>query len=211
MNHPAFRLALVLVVASLAASARAQPAAAPRDRPARRAEKGCTWEERTDATVGLSAWFQRCDFGFRKIDFVFQGTSLAVRYSDGGAPEPLVDVLPLQPGETAEAGLRRIFAERTDKAVARRCVLAPFRETKTPAGVTRYTFVPDPAYARELAKKASPDEVPEPPCGDFGESPDGTQYFEVQPASGARRVLFVRAGQDEPLFDTGSLRLLPAR
>jgi hypothetical protein len=51
----------------------------------------------------------------------------------------------------------------------------------------------------------SPDEVPDPQCGPFGDAPDGIQYFEVHP--GARKALFVRVGQDDPLFDEKTLRL----
>ncbi len=182
------------------------------DGPSRPAIKGCAWEKVADASVGLEAWVQRCDFGFRKIDFLFEGNSLAIRYSDGGGkPDPLVDVLDLSPGEAPEAGIRRLFAERTEKDLAARCVLAPYRGDKAPTGVRRYTFVPDAAYRKELDRKADPEEVPEPPCGDFGEAPDGIQYFEAQPASGARKILFVRVGQDEPLFDEKTLRLLPPR
>jgi len=135
--------------------------------------------------------------------------SLAAQYSDGGGPEPLVDVLDLVPGETTEAGIRRLFRARTAPAIAGRCVLAPYRGTKPRAGAERFTFVPDAAYQKELDAKADPNEVPEPPCGDWGDAPDGIQYFEAQPASGARRVLFVRVGQDEPLFDEKTLRILP--
>src|SRR5215813_7377802 len=107
-------------------------------RPSRPAFKGCAWEKASDAALGLEAWVQRCDYGFRKIDFVFEGHSLAIRYSDGnGKPEPLIDVLDLKPGETPEAGIRRLFAERTEKSLAARCVLAPYRDAKPPAGVKR--------------------------------------------------------------------------
>ena len=58
----------------------------------------------------------------------------------------------------------------------------------------------------KVPPKQNPDEVGDPQCGDFGDSPDGIQYFEVQP--GARKVLFVRVGQDIPLFDEQTLRLL---
>ena len=102
----------------------------------------------------------------------------------------------------------RLLLEKTDKAVSARCVLAPYTEGTAPAGVKRYTFNPDAAYAKEL-KAAATDEVPEPPCGDWGEMPDGIQYFEV-PAGEGRKVLFVRAGQDEPLFDEQTLRVLSA-
>lgn len=180
------------------------------DAPSRPASKGCKWEKLSDAALGLEAWVSRCDYGFRKIDFVPQSGSLAVRFSDGGAPEPVVDVLDLAAGETAEAGIRRVFLQKTDPAVAKRCVLAPFRGAPRRKGVVRSTFVPDAAYAAELAKTASPDELPEPPCGEWGEAPDGIQYFEAHPGSAAaRRVLFVRVGQDTPLFDEASLKILP--
>lgn len=64
---------------------------------------------------------------------------------------------------------------------------------------------PGAAYAKELKALADPNEVPEPPCGDLGEMPDGIRYFEV-PAGEGRKLLFVRIGQDEPLFDEQTLR-----
>ena len=169
----------------------------------------CVWERLSDKNVGLAAWAQRCDFGFRQIHFEFAGNALAIKYSDGGAADPLVELYDIRPGETAEAALQRLFLEKTDKAVSARCVLAPYTEGTVPAGVKRYTFSPDAAYAKELKALANPDEVPEPPCGAWGEAPDGIQYFEV-PAGERRKLLFVRIGQDEPLFDKQTLRVLPA-
>ncbi|WP_457154567.1 hypothetical protein [Mesorhizobium sp. P5_C1] len=163
----------------------------------------------TDKTVGLAAWVQRCDFGFRQIHFEFTGNALAIKYSDGGAADPLVELYDIKPGETAEASLQRLFREKTDKAVSARCVLAPYTEGTVPAGIKRYTFSPDAAYAKELEAKTDPNEVPDPPCGDWGEMPDGIQYFEV-PAGAARKLLFVRIGQDEPLFDEQTLQVLPS-
>ncbi|RVB55284.1 hypothetical protein [Mesorhizobium sp. M7A.F.Ca.CA.002.03.2.1] len=84
----------------------------------------------------------------------------------------------------------------------------PYAGGRVPAGVKRYTFSPDAAYAKELKALASSDEIPEPPCGDWGEMPDGMQYFEV-PAGEGYSLLFVRIGQDEPLFDEQTLRVLP--
>lgn len=200
------------LLSCLLAGALAVPlAAAAPDGPSRAPVKGCVWEKLSDAGIGLEAWVQRCDFGFRKIDLFFKGSSLFVRYSDAGAPEPVVDVLELKAGETPEDGVKRLFAERTPKAVASRCVLAPDRENRPPKGAKRYTFVPDAAYGKELKGKGDPNDVPEPPCGDWGTAPDGIQYFEVQPASGARKVLFVRVGQDEPLFDEKNLKLFAPR
>lgn len=188
----------------------APPAGAQNGSPSRKAGKGCAWEKLADAKLGLAAWVQRCDYGFRRIDFLVVKRSLAQRFSDGGAPDPLVDVFDLEPGETPAAGIQRLWQARTDPKLAARCVLAPYRGDKPPpAGVQRFTFVPNAAYQKELTRKADPNEVGDPPCGDWGEAPDGIQYFEAQPGSGARKVLFVRVGQDEPLFDEQTLRLLP--
>jgi hypothetical protein len=176
--------------------------------PSRSPQKGCAWERASDRKLGLEAWVQRCDFGFRRIDFRFSKTALTQHYSDGGEAYPVVEVFDLLPGERETAGIRRLFDTRTDKKLAGRCVLAPDKETKPPAGVERYTFVPDKAYEKELAAKGEPDGVPDPPCGDFGESPDGIGYWEAQPRGGARKVMFVSVGQDEPLFDEQTLRLM---
>ncbi|MBY0278352.1 hypothetical protein K2Z84_23735 [Candidatus Binatia bacterium] len=181
----------------------------PAGKPSRAPLEHCAWERVADRQLGLAAWVQRCDYGFRKIDFLVQGSTLAQRFSDGGAPEPVIDVFDLQPGESPEAGIKRIFAEHGDAAVARRCVPARWKHGKTPPGRIRTTFVPDASYAKELKRKARADEVPDPPCGAYGEAPDGIQYFESQPQSGVAKILFVRVGQDEPLFDEQTLTLLP--
>jgi len=186
------------------------PGRAAADRPSRPPSKNCAWEKVSDAAVGLEAWVERCDYGFRTIDFFFVGRSLAMRFSDGGEPEAVVDVLDLKPGESPQAGVQRHYAERTPPEVAARCVLAPYRNGKPPAGVRRFNFVPDRAYQAELDRTQDPEEVSDPPCGDWGIAPDGIQYFEVHPASAARKVLFVRVGQDEPLFDEKTLHLLPS-
>jgi hypothetical protein len=206
MQRKGIVVALLLAAASLAG-------AAGKGGPSRPAEKGCAWEKLSDSRIGLEAWVQRCDFGFRKIDLLFRDHSLSQHWSDGGEIDPLVDVYDLKPGEIAQDGMRRVFAEKTPKALASRCVLAPRHDKflRTPRGVERYAFVPDKAYDAELAAKPLPDGVPDPPCGDWGESPDGIGYWEAQPKGGARRILFVRYGQDAPLFDEQTLRILPAK
>jgi hypothetical protein len=192
-------LKALLLLALLAASS-----AAAADQPSRPPAKGCKWEKLSDAALGLEAWVQRCNYGFRTIDLYTKGSSLYIRYSDGGAPDALIDVLPLLAGETAEGGIKRVFLSHTPPKIAKRCVLAAYPGDKR-GGATRYTFLPNAPYKKELDAKSDPNEVGDPACGDWGDAPDGIQYFESQP--GARRVLFVRAGQDEPLFDEKTLRL----
>jgi hypothetical protein len=169
------------------------------DSPSRPPEKGCAWEKFSNPALGLEAWVQRCDFGDRKIDFVAQGQSLAIRYSDGGKPENVIDVIERRPGESGEAAVKRIFAAHTDKTLVAKCVARPFQGMEPRKDVQRFTFV----LKNPKAMKETPDdEVPPPPCGEWGDSPDGIQYFEVHPT----KIFFVRVGQDIPLFDEQTLR-----
>jgi len=210
MNTPLLRPASyhLIIAGILAMSA---PAFAEPDAPSRPPVKGCIWVKLADASVGLAAWVQQCDFGFRKIDFVFQGNVLAVRYSDSGKPDPVIDIIDLLPDEAVEAGLKRFFAAHTETNIAKRCALSAYRGTKPPSGAKHYTFLPDTAYRKELKAKANPNEIGKPPCGDWGDAPDGVQYFEAWPQSKVRKVLFVREGQDEPLFDEKTLQLIAPR
>ncbi len=143
--------------------------------PSRAPLKDCKWEQISDKATGLHVWVQRCDYGFRKIDFFMKGNSLLMRYSDGGQPEPVIDVFDLHPGESAEADLKRIFAEQTKKSIASKCKLVRYREASSRPGVKRYTFAP------KVPAKQTPDEVPDPQCGPYGETYDSIEYFEVLP------------------------------
>ncbi len=181
------------------------------DHPSRAADKGCAWRKLSDPNLGLEVWVQRCTYsGNRTIDFAFDDHALVMKDADVHEPLTVIRLFDLQPGESAEDGLRRIYAKLTDKKIAQRCVLAPYKPAAKRAGVKRYDFVPDKAYQKQL-DKVKEDGVPDPPCGELGTQPDSVQYFEVQPASGSRKVMLVDAGQDIPLFDEETLRLLPAK
>ena len=104
----------------------------------------CVWEKLADKTVGLAAWVQRCDFGFRQIRFEIVGNALAIKYSDGGAPDPLVEVFDIKSGETAEATVLRLLLEKTDKAVSARCVLTPYIEGSVPPASNATHSAPTP-------------------------------------------------------------------
>lgn len=186
-------------------------AAAQTGAPSRAPVKGCTWERASDGTAGFAAWVQRCDFGTRKIHLYIKGNALMQQYSDAGATaDAVIESFPFEPSELVEAAVRRIYLAHTKQSISARCVIAPYTLGKAPSDAKRFTFVPNAAYEKVLKAKQNPNEVPDPPCGDWGIAPDGQQFFEAWPKSTARRVLFVRVGQDEPLFDELTLQLLTA-
>ena len=180
--------------------------------PSRAATAGCTWERASSATAGFAAWVQRCTAGARTIRVYLKGTTLLQEYSDArAAPDTLIESFVLKPNETAEAGVRRLYLAHTNPAISDRCVMAPYVSGNAPTAMKRFTFVPDAAYAKALKAKQDPNDVPEPPCGEWGTAPDGQQFFAVWPTGVVRRLLFVRVGQDAPLFDEMTLQLLPSR
>ncbi|MEO7361191.1 MAG: hypothetical protein ABI120_12740 [Gemmatimonadaceae bacterium] len=205
-------LIVVGVVAQLALAnlAVANLAHAQTGNPSRAAGKGCQWERAADKTAGLAAWVQRCDYGDRKIHFFFKGNALFQKYSDGGAGDALIEVFDLRPNEGVQAGVQRVYLSKTPKSESARCVIAPYTPGKAGAGAARYTFEPNVTYAKELKAKQDPNDIPDPPCGDWGTAPDGQQFFQAWPTGAVRRILFVRIGQDEPLFDEMTLQLLAA-
>ena len=129
--------------------------------------------------------------------------------SDGGEDEKLIETFVLKDKETPQQGVKRVFDEHTpDKSLAARCLVQPYRgEGRVPKGAKRYTVLPNAALKKELDAKQDPGDIPEPPCGEWGDMPDSVQYYEVQ--EGVGRIMIVRAGQDEPMFDEKTLRLLP--
>ena len=177
--------------------------------PSRAPEKGCQWERVSDKSAGFAAWVERCDFGTRKIHLYIKGNALLQQYSDGGATaDTLIESFALLPNEATDVGVRRVYLAHTAKTIRDQCVIAPYTLGKAPADVKRFTFVPNAAYEKALKAKQNPNEVPEPPCGDWGIAPDGQQFFAVWRTSAIRRLLFVRVGQDTPLFDEMTLQLL---
>ena len=200
------RIPALVVLAALALMSNA----IGKDAPSRAAEKGCKWEKINDTALGLELWVQQCDFGFRKVSISAKGNALVLHNSDGGEDEKLIETFALQAGEKPEAAIQRVFAEHTaDKDLVARCLVKPYKGYEpAPKGAMRYTVLPNAALKKELDKKTDPGDIPEPPCGDWGDMPDSVQYYEVQ--DGAGRIMIVRAGQDEPLFDEKTLRLAPA-
>ncbi|MEQ1692374.1 MAG: hypothetical protein ABMA00_13870 [Gemmatimonas sp.] len=203
---PSGALVALLLVSAVTAS---RSAFAQTGAPSRAPVKGCQWERVSDTSAGFAAWVARCDFGARKIHLFIKGNSLMQQYSDGGATaDTLIESFALEPNEKPELGVRRVYRAHTAKAISDKCVMAPHTLGKAPADVKRFTFVPNATYEKALKAKQDPNEVPEPPCGDWGIAPDGEQFFAVWPTSPARRLLFVRVGQDTPLFDEMTLQVL---
>jgi hypothetical protein len=179
--------------------------------------KGCVWKKLSDPKLGVELVYQKCDYGFRTLDFEVNYASSAVfEVLRDTAPKgavtrnPLVYVYAKAENESPEAALKRVFYPAMTAEQQRRCIVKREKEGPRGKGKAAYSIVPDDAYDKEIMKKSQGD-IPEPPCGEYGMSYDSRSYFEFHDLPGQRKhFALLELGQEEYAdFDEQSLRFLP--
>jgi hypothetical protein len=177
-------------------------------------EKGCAWTTLSSPELGLELQYQKCDLGFRTIDYQASPKDGSVYevIVDSGAHrsrrEAVIVMTAKKPDEAAASAIERVAFRKLTLKQKRHCFVVPKKLGFLGSEKRAYTISPDESYAADLARKAG-DQIPPPPCGDQGELPDGFTYFEFHPKENPARFAFVVFGQDEhPLFDESSLKFL---
>jgi hypothetical protein len=199
-------LALLLLGAGAARAAEVPPS--------RAADEGCVWRRMNEPALGLGIWVEKCDFGFRTVDYVASAkdkTLFEVLHDTGiAAPDsrdPVVFLFAKKPDEPIAAAIRRVSAPSAPAERRKHCRAVASDRYKLPAGREAYVFSPDDEA--EILKNAE-GEIPEAGCGKFGVDYDAQSYFEYHPRENPRRFAFVLFGQDEhPGFDENTLTFLP--
>ena len=192
-------LALVALLAGLPAAALAQP-----PMPTQSSVPGeCAWQWMTGA--GLGIWAERCDLvtgvWTPRFDETLPGFVLTVDGNDETvilqafekpADAPVSAILP----ELRQRG----YIPDDDDCVFEAAALRP-----APRTIAFYEI--RATGARQEAFAATPpDEVPEPPCGDYGWGTHGVRYFMTD-IRFPERVLYVNTGQDGTMFDATSITM----
>ena len=201
--------AALLLAASALASAPAAPAAPSGDAP----EPGCVWKRLSAAKIGVELRYQKCDFGWRQITFkasvkkatVFRVTHDPKKKKDSF--DAVVAIFDKPADEKLEDAVRRVGLAGQSWSKKRHCEARPRKLAFIGRGKSAWVLQPDEDYAAHLKRQAG-DDIPEPPCGEMGDLPDGLSYFEFHDDE-PRRFAFVFYGQDEhPLFDPASLKFI---
>jgi hypothetical protein len=163
----------------------------------------CRWEWKTGS--GLGVWAERCelDTGVWEIrgDPGLPGFVLTI---DG-----IDDVAVLQDFRTPPgADISAILPELRQRGYIPddgECVFKP--ADIGPAAKTVAFFDIRPTGSRAAAFEATPeDEVPDPPCGDYGWSTHGVRYFMTD-SRFPDRVVYINTGQDGLMFDPATVTL----
>ena len=174
----------------------------------------CTWEWKSrdlpdGGTVGL--WAERCMFDTGDWEPSFKpdlpGFELTV---DGGSQGAIVQLF-TKPGDGDISAILPELRQRGYIPDDAECIFAPASqetlETVGPTIATRAFYEIMPIGSRLAALDATPDdEVPEPPCGEYGWSTHGVRTFMtdfVRPD----KVVYLNLGQDGTFFDPTSVTL----
>ncbi|HZP20438.1 MAG TPA: hypothetical protein VFB16_09540 [Bauldia sp.] len=194
--RPAFVPALALATMLGGGALAAQP---PKPAHSKVDDKACTFEWKTGAGIGV--WAERCTLSTGVWELKYRadlpGFALTI---DGGDEQVVIQVFRKPADKPIDAILpdlvKRGYIKPTECAFA----LADEQVTGAPPAGRHY-FEVDPTGARKAAFDALPDdEVPDPPCGDYGMAPDGITFFMTDDAH-PDRVVYLNLGQDGTMFD----------
>lgn len=127
-------------------------------------------------------------------------------WRDDTRVDTVLQLFPRRPGEPISAILPVLRAQGAIPNDAE-CILMPAQMGPAPRTVTHYQVRPIGERLRRL--EATPkDEIPDPPCGDYGASTHGVRYF-IDDLREPRWVVYVNEGQDGTLVDPRSIAWRP--
>jgi hypothetical protein len=174
----------------------------------------CVWEwkqqELPDGGT-LGVWAERCAFDTGDWELVWAADLPGFNLAVDGEPQFTVIQVFDKPAEAEPSAILPELRERGYIPDDDECILEPAADsvlaTIGPSPRTQAFFEVRPTGARLAALEATPaDEVPEPPCGEYGWSTHGVRYFMTD-ITHATRVIYVNLGQDGTMFDPRTIIL----
>ena len=179
--------------------------------PSRKPLAGCQWKEFTDQRLGIYMLIQECQPPGPQMTFVASGNAVyevrTSQVSDPAKGQKVVEVFEKPEAQPIMEAIRQQFVDKLPAKEKAGCTVREpaMRLRLNDSGKETFEIVPKDAYAEEIARFRSqaPGVLA---CGEYGQA-DPVWYFEYHPLEIKTRFLFVRYGQDEPLFDEQSIRL----
>jgi hypothetical protein len=164
--------------------------------------QGCQWQEQIIALDGaaspqqISFRWQRCDgTSAARVAFRLVAGNTLVQTWDGHEA-PVAQFWPLA-GRRPSEKVIEVAGATVAPSEKGRCLV------RLDASSGRYSFEPDVALMEDYLAKEEPFGA----CGEYGFTNDAIQYFDVIDKA---LLAFFWVGQDTPLFDPGSFRLVDA-
>lgn len=202
----ALRRPISLLSVILTALLLQHPTARAEDRPAEpktKTDAACSWVW-TEGD-GISLWTEACKLPTGSWAVKWKDTIPGFELEANGQPVLTVVHVLKKP---ADAPLRAVLPSLIKAGLipdTPDCVLKPAVIKTRPPGTTAFEIRPEGARLKAL-ESTPQDEVPEPPCGDYGWSTHGIRYVLVNP-SHPDTVVYVDEGQDGTMIAPETIRL----
>ena len=163
----------------------------------------CQWQWKEGGGIGV--WAERCalESGVWELKFRedLPGFVLTV---DGEAGETVLQLF-TKPAEADTSAILPELRQRGHIPDDDLCVFEPAAVRAAPRTIAFFDI--RPTGARKAAFEATPqDEVPEPPCGDYGWSTHGVRYFMTD-IGHPESVVYINTGQDGMMFDARTVTI----
>lgn len=162
--------------------------------------EGCKWTDQTiDLTVKppikLTFRWQSCDGKQApKVSFALDGSNTLTQSWDGNSV-PVAQFWPVS-GKKPFALVEAVASPSIAEDERNRC------QVRLDYVTHQYSYEPTAAYMEELLARDEPFHA----CGTFGATNDGIQYFAL---IGDKVLAYFWVGQEAPLFDPASFKLVP--
>lgn len=213
-------LVSTLLAGALLAAACTRPLPVPIEaqvaatQPSRAPYPNCQWQPFVSRPAGIALLVQQCNPPLR----VFSADESGVFATSANAPaggrsvSPVsrtIEIYPKRPNQPIADAIAERFFPTLPPPAQGHCLVQTGNRLKIAGPKEFYTLVPDAAYQADAQRQAGSDPGAQ-ICGDHGII-NAVTYFEYHPGEDPSRYLFVRVGQDAPLFDEHSIRLFPPR
>lgn len=157
----------------------------------------CQWEWKAGGGIGV--WAERCQLNTGVWELAFRPELPGFVLTIDGKEETVVLQVFDKPASAPISAILPALRAGGHIPDDDDCVFAPAAPHSAPRTLAFFEIVP--AGARKARFEATPkDEVPEPPCGDYGWSTHGVRYF-LTDIRHPGTVVYVNAGQDGLMFD----------
>ncbi len=169
---------------------------------------GCVWNKIQSGSGELSFLSQKCLWEGLIAEVKETGlNTFVIGYNDGAMSDPIIELL-VKPSEVEEVlFLKNHYISQLPDYQREHCVVIPVTQG-TPENILRFIIGPDEEYSAKIQLEVEEEQISEDPCGTFGFVSGGLmQYFEFHPLESNEKYLFLKIGEDFPIFDEQSFRI----
>lgn len=193
------------LIASMALIVGAAPACAPAQRPIPpqpdwQTGSACQWQWLEGGNIGL--WAESCEFATGHWQIAWSTASRAFELQWDEVTQAIVVQDWHHDGSNWQDILLVELMRNGHLPLGHDCSFQPFELRPGAAEPLTYQL-----QSAGRFDESAPDQVPEDRCGRYGYGTHGVRYF-MRDARWPRTVIFVNEGQERPMFDVSSIRMI---